>query len=117
VGAVVTFPVSCAMASILLIEDRDASHGVLKSALGLMGHDVVVAPRHKLSGRYDLALVDCQDDSVERAKEVATRVVLYAQRPEAELRQHARAIGARGWIAGPKSPRLVCDEVSRLLRS
>jgi hypothetical protein len=98
-----------------LIEDRSGSHDVLKSALGLMGHDVVVAPRHKLSGRYDLALVDLRDEAVEAAKGVSKRVVLYAQAPDSELSAHAHKTGARGWISRPKSPRLVCDEVSRLL--
>src|SRR5688572_12662739 len=84
-----------AVASILLIEHHSGAHHVLRSALGLQGHDVVVAPRHQVQGRYDLALVG--RDHVERAREVSKRVLLYGEAQE--------------------SPRQVCAEVDRLLRS
>ena len=80
------------MASILLIEERSGGHRVLESALGLMGHDVVVAEGHRVRGRYNVAIAG--PSHVERAREVSKRVVL---------------MGA--------SPGAVCDEVRRVLAS
>jgi len=80
------------MASILLISDPSGSHRVIESALGLMGHEVVVAEGHRVRGRYSVAVVG--PAHVERAREVSKRVVMLKP-----------------------SPRAVCDEVTRLLRS
>lgn len=80
------------MASILLIEEQTGGHRVLESALGLLGHDVVVAEGHQVRGRYSLAIAG--PANVDRAREVSKRVVMLDH-----------------------SPRVVCEEVTRLLRS
>ncbi len=81
-----------AVSSILLIEERSGAHDVVRSALGLLGHDVVVAEPHQVRGRFPVAVATAAH--VERARQAAKRVVL---------------------LDG--GPRVVCDEVSRLLRS
>jgi hypothetical protein len=65
----------CAMASILLVEDRRGAHAALRSALVIAGHDVVVAGAEHVSGRFDLALVEAAP-LVERAKRYSSKVAL-----------------------------------------
>jgi hypothetical protein len=85
------------MASILVVEERAGSHEVLRSALVIAGHDVVVSGPAVPKGRYDLALVDCRGESapsvVGEARRRASRVVLYSDAPEEELKARAEQAG------------------------
>ena len=108
------------MASILVVEDRAGSHEVLRSALVIAGHDVVVSGLAFPVGRYDLALVDCVGEQarvvVGEASRRAARVVIYSDAPEAELEVRAQQAGATGYISRTKSPRALLEEVHRLLK-
>lgn len=108
------------MASILVVEERAGTHEVLKSALVIAGHDVVVSGTAVPRGRYDLALVDCKTESVTtvvgETSRLTSRVVLYSDAPEEELKAKAEEIGAAGYIQRTASARSMLEEVHRLLR-
>ena len=108
------------MASILVVEDRAGTHQLLRSALVLAGHDVVVSGPAFPPGRYDLAVVDWRGEStssvVGEARRRASRVVLYSDVPEEELRARAKEAGAAGYLSRTKSPRALLEEVDRLLK-
>lgn len=107
------------MASILVVEDRAGTHELLRSALVIAGHDVVVSGPAVPVGRYDLALVDWRGENtpsvVGEARRRASRVVLYSDAPEEELRARAKEAGATGYLTRMKSPRAMLEEVHRLL--
>lgn len=109
------------MASILVVEESAGSHEVLRSALVIAGHDVTVSGPAFPRGRFDLALVDCRAETaravVGEVSRRASRVVLYRDAEEAELKVQAQQAGATGYITRATSPRALLEEVNRLLRS
>lgn len=109
------------MASILVIEEQSGTHEMLKSALVIAGHDVVVSNTPYPGGRYDLALVDCSKESVttvvQAAGEVTRRVALYSDCPEEQLKEKAKEAGAVGYVLRSASPKAMLEEVHRLLKA
>ncbi len=107
------------MASILVVEENAGSHEVLRSALVIAGHDVVVSGPAFPRGRFDLVLVDCRGETaravVGEVSRRASRVVLYRDAEEAELKRQAQQAGAAGYLTRSSSPRALLDEVHRLL--
>ncbi len=102
------------MASILVIEEQRGSHGLLQSSLSLAGHDVAVRaddePEHR---RFDLVLVDStRDGALAAAHRRASRVALYSDGPDAEVRARATAVPL---VKPPRTARLIIQAVSGLL--
>ena len=108
------------MASILVVEDRAGTHELLRSALVIAGHDVVMSGPAVPSGRFDLAVVDWRGAStpslVGEARRRASRVVLYSDVPEEELSARAREAGATGYLSRKQSARALLEAVQRLLK-
>ena len=108
------------MASILVVEEQRGTHELLRSALVIAGHEVVVSGTAVPSGRYDLAVVDCRGETtssmVGEVSRCASRVVLFSDAPEDDLRARAQQAGAAGYIVRGRSARMLVEDVHRLLR-
>jgi CheY-like chemotaxis protein len=107
---------SSTMATILLISDSPPAHELVRSALLIVGHEVLVAhDAASVSARVDLALVDL--DRAESAAQVrprARKVVLLSAATEEVTRERMEQVGAEGYVRrlGPERLR---DDVQHLL--
>jgi DNA-binding response OmpR family regulator len=104
------------MAIILLISDDGPAVELVRSALVIAGHEVLVTKDPALvRRRCDLAIVDLAwSHSAGSAREVAGRVVLLSSATESVTRQRVAQSGADGYLCS-KGPGQLLEDVRHLL--
>jgi DNA-binding response OmpR family regulator len=104
------------MATILLISEDVDGLELVRSALVVAGHEVLVAgDASAVHRRCDLVLVDlAHADAAAQARRFAGKVVLFSEASEEVTRQRVQASGAQGYVRklGPERLR---EDVQYLL--
>jgi DNA-binding response OmpR family regulator len=106
------------VAIILLISDSGQALELVRAALVVAGHEVLVTKDPaQVRRRCDLAIVDlawCH--TIGSAREVAGRVVLLSNAAESVTRQRVEQTGADGYLRSHGPSRLL-EDVSYLLQA
>jgi DNA-binding response OmpR family regulator len=105
------------MANILVITDNAPALELVRSALVVAGHEVIVARDARPATRrhFDLAIVDLERYEVAaEARTLATKVVLFSGDSEDVTRERVASSGAQGYLRklGPERLR---EDVQNLL--
>jgi CheY-like chemotaxis protein len=105
------------MASILVVTDNAPALELVRTALVLAGHEVIVSrdPAAVQRRHFELAIVDLDRfESAAQAATVAGKVVLFSSASEEETAERVRKSGAQGYVRklGPERLR---EDVQLLL--
>ena len=104
------------MATILLISEDGSALELVRAALVLAGHEVLVTrDASSVRRRCDLAIVDLEQfEAAAKARELADKVVLFSEATEELTRERVEQSGAQGYVRklGPERLR---EDVQLLL--
>lgn len=103
------------MASILVVTDNVPAVEMVRSALVLAGHEVLVS--HQLLPRrhFDLAIVDLERfELAAQARAIAGKVVLFSEATEELTRERVERSGAEGYVR-KLGPARLREDVQHLL--